>query len=184
MNSFYVRAVVVLVLCAAAFYLERYIENIGYTRAKALYETALAKQKLDAEKTLSAANARVLEAEQALALLKTQREKTDATNKQTVVALSDRLAQLASSNRLRDPHATAGCGCGGDTAPAATATAAGPGHADPAQTAGVLSAELTGLLQQLTREADEINIAYASCRADAIDMRKKLDELQIERRPP
>ena len=112
-------------------------------------------------------------AEQALLQAKNTQELKDATHRKTIDSLSDRLRTLAVNQRLRDPHAAQAPGCGaGHSSPAGdAATAPGGRAADPAQACGILSAELAEVLQRLTREADDINLAYASCRADAYTVR-------------
>lgn len=76
--------------------------------------------------------------------------------------------------RLRDPGATA---CPAASKNAETATAPQPGGEDVAETGRELSPELAGFLIEQAAAADEINIAYASCREDAITLREKLKEL-------
>jgi multidrug efflux pump subunit AcrA (membrane-fusion protein) len=83
-----------------------------------------------------------------------------------------RAAVAAGGERLRDPWAeSARCGGGGAGADGGPGAGAGPGARDGAQTGGLLSAELTRRLDQRQLEADTINIAYATCRADVYRVR-------------
>jgi hypothetical protein len=126
--------------------------------------------KIDAQEKAAATvlaqeTARVVATERALQNFKNIQEVKDAGNKKTVDTLSARLRDLAVNGRLRDPHAGRGGGSGG----ASGADAAGPGNRpdNGAGNSGLLSEDLTGLLGRLLVEADEINNAYISCRADA-----------------
>lgn len=135
-----------------------YIDARGYQRAE--------------DKFTRAADAAKIKADDATALLQAQldaakntQEMLDETHRTTIATLATQLRLRAGpAQQLRDPHAT-GCPA---TAPAAPAD---PGAGDGTQTGGLLSAELTGLLQRLTHEADEINNAYASCRPDSFSIR-------------
>lgn len=91
-----------------------------------------------------------------------------------VVALTDQLrASAGSAGRLRDPNA-AECGVGGGGAPGADPARTGGGAADAAEASGFLSANLTGLLLSQAKSVDDINVAYASCRRDALNLREVL----------
>src|SRR5205085_9938417 len=79
---------------------------------------------------------------------------------------------------LRDPFAPA---CSGEPAPGSGA-AAGAGGADPGQAGRLLSENLEQLLLALAADADSINIAYASCREDAVNLRAQFKSLQLS--PP
>lgn len=135
------------------------------------YKAAIVELKLAASAKLAKEKDKVAEREAALQEAKDQQELKDATYQKTTADLSDRLRRAAGpAGRLRDPHAP-GCGAssGGATSQAAAATAGGA--ADPAEAGGLLSVPLTDLLAEVLRESDEINIAYASCRADAYTVR-------------
>lgn len=104
--------------------------------------------------------------EKALAKGKKQTEEQevkDTVNEQTITILADKLHVA----RLRDPNA----GRGQNNSPS-TPSSNGSGQENTTEASGLLSTELTGLLQRLTSEADEINNAYISCRADAYNVRK------------
>jgi len=171
MTDILIKLGVVLALLVALFFGERYIEGRGADRQLAIDTAAITKQKAEAVATLASETDKVHAAEWALQDFKNNQELQDADHKKTVTDLSDRLRRIAgAAGRLRDPNA-AGCGPGGGGATNQAATAAGGGPANPTQAGGLLSAELSGLLAQLTKEADDINVAYTSCRADAYAVR-------------
>jgi hypothetical protein len=97
----------------------------------------------------------------------------DANNQAAVdKARADlRAARAAHGGRLRDPNATGGGGCGGAGAAAGPGAGAGAGAAGAGEAGGLLSVQLSDLLARLTGEADDINRAYAACRADAYTVR-------------
>lgn len=150
-------------------------QGIGAREERAAWEAATAKQKVEAASTLAAVTTRALTAERALNAARAAQEKTDAENKKL---LADQRANPLPGSRaaggigLRDPHAT-GCRCGGGGAASGTAPGAVAGAGDATQASGLLSEPLERLLLELTDEADALNIAYASCRADAFEVRKK-----------
>lgn len=156
------------------FFGEQYIEGLGYDRAKAEDAAQIEQNKRQAADKLAAETTRASNAENALQALKNAQDLKDAQHEKTVADLSDRLHRAAGpAGRLRDPNAApdAGCRPGGGSPPGQAAATPAEGPKDPAQAGGLLSADLTGLLQRLQFEADEINTAYASCRADAYTVR-------------
>lgn len=165
------RGLALLALLAGIYALERHIEQRGYDRARNDCATSLALLQASAATSLAEQTAKTLSAEQALRVANNKQDLQDATHQKTIMDLSDRLRRAAGpAGRLRDPN-TSQCGGSGHSPPgdAATATAAGP--ADRAQAGGLLSEPLTELLQRLARDAEDINAAYASCRADAFTLR-------------
>ena len=144
----------------------------GEEANKKIYQAALDRQKIRAAATLASETSKVADREAELQEIKNQQDQKDATHKTAIADLSDRLRRAAGpTGRLRDPHATPGCG-GGSSGPAGeAATATAGGSADPAETGGLLSVPLTDLLAEVLRESDDINAAYASCRADAYTLR-------------
>ena len=171
MTNILIKAALVLALLAALFFGEQYIEGRGYDRAKTEDQAATNALKAQAAATLAAETTKTRSAEQALQKQTDSQNRKDHAHEKTVTDLSDRLRLSAGQlGRLRDPQA-AGCGGGGGSTTGDPASGAGAGAADPAQAGGLLSAGLTGLLQRLTLEADTINTAYASCRADAYTVR-------------
>lgn len=150
-------------------------QTIGEQRATARYELALSNQKAAAADLLAAETARANEAERRARELLAEQEKRDAKNVNTVAGLQARLRALAGpAGQLRDPNAQPGRGCGSGGAIGAPAADPGSRPPDKSEAGGLLSAELSGLLQRLTFEADAINVAYASCRST----------LTAERLPP
>lgn len=139
-------------------------------------KTAIEKIKADAAKELADQTGKTLALQAKLQDLKDAQEIRDAQNRKAVAVLSDRLRAAGGPTlRLHDPFQIGGCGGGGGSpAPQGAASAVGSGD-NPAEAGGLLSAELTGLLGSLTREADDINVAYISCRADAQSLRDTLN---------
>lgn len=166
------RGLAVLAVLAGLYALERHIEQRGYDRATAVHTAVIKQLQAEAATTLATETAKTRSAEQALATAKNNQELQDATHQKTIAGLSDRLRSATGpAGRLRDPNATQ-CGGGGGSPPGdpATSTAAGP--TDGTEACGPLSEPLTELLRRLTRDADDINAAYASCRADAYTLRR------------
>lgn len=99
-------------------------------------------------------------------------ERADDANKEIVAGFEVKLraARALSAGRMRDPNAT-GCRSGGQDPGGQGASGPVSGGSNASEASGLLSAELTGLLDKLTGEADDINVAYASCRADAFTIR-------------
>ena len=172
-TSLFVKAAIAAGLVLALLLALRQVDQRGYDRAMAEATAATNTLKAQAAATLASETAKTRHAEQALQAIKNTQELQDAAHQNTVADLSDRLRRLAGpAGRLRDPHA-AGCGGGSGGAPGAAATTPGDRAADPAQTGGLLSVPLTELLGRIVREADTINVAYASCRADAYAVRQQ-----------
>lgn len=162
----------VLALLAGLYFAEQYIEGRGYDRAKAEDQAAIEKVKREAADTLAGEIQKTRKAEQALQDITNTQNLKDANNAKAVTDLSDRLRRIAGpAGRLRDPHAGAGCGGGSSGAPCADPGASSDSPADPAEAGGLLSVELSGLLRERLREADDINDAYISCRADVYTVR-------------
>jgi hypothetical protein len=158
-------------LLAGAYALVGHIEQRGYDRAADKFTAAIHHLQADAANTLADQVSKTRAAEQALHAAKHNQEIQDAKHIQTIAAYADRLRAAAGpAGRLRDPHAPQ-CGGSGDRPPGDPAPAAAAGATNRAEAGGLLSAELSELLRRLAREADEINAAYASCRADAVTVR-------------
>ena len=166
-------AIALAAIVAAVLGYGHYQYRKGVTITTATYEAALTRQKLEAATTLATETAKVAAVTQRLNDTLHNQEIQDATNQATVAKYQADLRRMAdSSGRLRDPNAGRGCGC--DSAQGDIATSASAGAADRAEAGGLLSKELSGLLLKLTADADEVNIAYASCRADALNVRELL----------
>ena len=161
----------IVVMCGAlVFGQHRYAQ--GEAAATERDKTAIAMMKAEAAKALAAETAKTRAAEQALNDFKNSQELKDAQHLQTIADLSQRLRTLAgASGRLRDPHAT-GCGGGGSSPSGDNPSPSGTGAADGAETGGLVSEPLSRLLLELTVSADQINAAYASCRAYAFEVSK------------
>lgn len=171
MTDILIKIAAVVALLAVLFFGEQYIEGRGYERAMYEARAQIEGSKRAAADRLALEIQKTRAAETALQTFKNDQELKDATHQKTVASLSDRLRALSDpSGRLRDPHA-GGCRPSSGSTPSEAAPTPGDRPTDPAETSGLLSAELSGLLQRLAREADDINTAYASCRADAYAVR-------------
>lgn len=152
------------------FYGEHRYEQ-GDAGASLRYGLKFTQLKLSAAADLAKEMLKTKSVEDAMADALRNQEVKDAESQTAIIALSNRIRVLAGpAVQLRDPNAA---GCGGSRSSPAPETfasaSAGPG--DGAETGGLLSTQLTGLLQQLTQEADAINAAYTSCRADSFEVR-------------
>lgn len=147
--------------------------GIGDARTSVRYEKAIAQQGTDAAKQIAAEIAKTAAAEKTLQDFKNQQELIDAKNQTTVANLSSQLlARAGPAGQLRDPNAT-GCRGGSGSAKSATAAGADDRADDGAEAGGLLSKQLTQFLLAQAIDADEINNAYASCRADAQAVRRR-----------
>lgn len=165
------RVLALAALLGGLYMLERHIEQRGYARAEADYTAAIKRLHADAAAQLAEEVNKTRAAEQALNEAKNNQELKDATHTQTIASLSDRLRRATGpAGRLRDPNA-APCGRSGGGPEGGPATPADAGATNGPEAGGLLSAELAELLRQLTFDADTINAAYASCRADAYTVR-------------
>jgi len=163
-------AAVIVALAASLLFYQAWA---GHQRklGAAPYIAAIERQKAEASKALAVEVEKTRAANQALLYFKNIQEKIDAKNQIKIEGLSTRLRAAAGpAGRLRDPNA-ARCGSGGSGATATDSTSAIDSASDGADAGGLLSAELTGLLLEQARIADQINAAYTSCRADSITLR-------------
>ncbi len=171
MTDILIKIAAVVALLVLLFLGEQYIERRGYDRAMYEAQAQIEGSKRAAADRLALEIQKTRKAEQALQTFKNDQELKDAAHQKTVASLSDRLRALADpSGRLRDPNA-ARCGPGSGRPQDDPPAAPGDRPGDATEGGGLLSAQLSGLLQRLTREADDINVAYASCRADAYAVR-------------
>lgn len=162
---------IALALAAAAWRIHAKADSAGYARAQAAYQAEINRLQTEAAATLATETNRVRLAEQTLQAAKNSQEIKDAKNTQAITALSASLRAAAGpAGRLRDPHATQ-CGGSSDRPPSDPATTTSVGATDPTQTGWLLSKQLTEFLFEQARKADDINAAYASCRADAYTVR-------------
>lgn len=143
--------------------------GIGDAAATQRYNAAIAAQKADAAAKLEDARKRVENAEGTAAALRQDQDLKDTKNAKIV---ADLRGQLRDARGLRDPYATpVRCGAGGAGAGAESAASAATGGNDATQANGLLSPQFAGMLQHWAAEADAVNIAYASSRADAERLR-------------
>jgi hypothetical protein len=170
MTDIVIKIVLVLGLLAGLFFGEQYVERLGASKQAATDQVRVDQLKQAATAELLALTNGAQALGTALQKTVTDQNLKDADHEKTLANLS---TKLRAAMRLRDPHAV---GCGGSSGgPPSPAT--GPADSSPAdgsQTAGLLSAELSGLLQRLQSEADNVNAAYASCKSDAISIRALL----------
>ena len=166
-----IRLAACLALVVVLVFGEQYIEGRGYDRAQSEYTSAINDQKAKAAAMLASEIAKTRSAELALQTILNTQNLKDADHVKILAYLSDRLRRAAGpTGRLRDPHA-AGCGAGSGGSTGEAAATANGSATDAPQTGGLLSAAATEFLFTLTREADTINAAYASCRPDAYAVR-------------
>lgn len=131
-------------------------------------------QKLEARDKLAAETGKVAQLERELNQLKSQQEIEDEGHQKTVNDLRNRLLRAPTvPGRLRDPNQASGCGAGSSGASASAASVPVGSEDHRAKAGGLLSEELTGLLQRLQFEADEINVAFASCKAYSTEVERK-----------
>lgn len=143
--------------------------DVGATAERAEWQARIDAQKAEAAELLADAKMRVEKAEGVAATLRQDQDLKDAQNVQTIAGYERR---LATAGRLRDPNASpARCGSGGASPGPQSAIGASTGADDTTEAPGLLSADLSGLLRTLTREADELNNAYITSRADAAQLR-------------
>jgi hypothetical protein len=170
-------AVLVLFLWGGAMHHERNEargeRDVAVAQLDSLIKKVVA-QKLEARLLFEKLTAEVKQLQARLNDAQKAQEKKDANNKATIDAQARRLADAAAAHggQLRDPN---GCGRGGASPEGQGGAAAGTGEEHRAEAGGLLSAQLSRLLGKLTREADDINAAYESCRADAVNVRQALE---------
>lgn len=164
-----------LILAAIGLIWSAGITTTGYIKGRAAgveitterFESQIAKQKIEADKLIATETANVAATEKKLRDFKDNQEITDATNQKKISKLSNDVRHLSGAlGRMRDPHSSNDCGPKGSPS-----TSSGNSENNGAENGGLLSAEISQLLSTLTREADEINAAYISCRSDAFSIR-------------
>ena len=149
--------------------------DIGRDEKTVYYEKIIQDQKVEASKILAKETAKVQATKDALQEAKNNQEVRDGKNEKTIQILNAKLRDLADANgRLRDPkngRRVSGTFSANNNPP-------NPGDCpdNGTETSGLLSAELSRLLQKLTAEADEVNLAYISCREDSIGVRAVLNK--------
>ncbi|MGJ7529871.1 hypothetical protein [Variovorax sp. GB1P17] len=138
--------------------------------------SAIKTQKDEAAATLRTLNASVLAQQKTIDAAHAAQEQKDAANVQVVAGLQQGLHDALTSRggRMCNP-AAAGRGSGSGGAAGQATSSVEAGAADRPQAGGVLSADAQGLLGRLMKEADDVNNAYASCKADASVVRDGTD---------
>ena len=148
--------------------------DAGEAHQSAVDGAAIQQQKIEAAATLAQETNRANEATRKLASNVADQEKKDVANSNAIDDLAGQLRTAAVNGRLRDPNARRGsCSSGPASGPTRPASA---GQGDGAEAPGLLSTELTGLLQRLQREADVINNAYTSCRNERWGLQQELNK--------
>ncbi len=161
-----ITAIVIAALLGGWYYGQRQYQA-GQAEATHRYTASISAIKAEAVKILAAETAKNRATEQALHAALDKQNTKDSTNEKTIFALSGRLRNLTdSAGRLRDPHAP-GCGPCSSGPPSEAAADTVAGAADTAPASWALSKQLTEFLFQQAADADTLNAAYASCRADA-----------------
>jgi len=175
----WLKIVIALALAAAAVAGYKYWEDeVGDTREEIVttrLNKQLADQKLEAAGILAVETAKVKTLEGKLALFKTNQELTDANATKTITGLQrDLRTARGPAGRVFDPNQVR-CGRGSDDTQGTAVAGSNGSPADRAETGGLLSVQLTNLLDGKLFEADAINVAYASCRSTLINDRKVLN---------
>lgn len=162
-----------LALIAGYFAWEHNIRADEKTKVDKVWEAKLDKQKVEASNLLAVETAKVGALELKWSTFKNQQEIRDGKAQQVVAGYKNRIASLLSSNggRLRDPNAETGCRDSGGGPKSQTPPSPGNSAEHPTPTGGLFSEEASRLFIELTSEADQINLAYASCRADSLNLR-------------
>jgi hypothetical protein len=181
MNLLFIKAGAAVALLLALVFGVRMWTNSIRASERALvvaeYNIQIDKLQSDARDTLADVTAKVESGNKKLRDAKEIQEFNDVVNTKALAMLADRSHALASAGMLIDPNAQA-CGCGSSGTAFANSTTPSAGVGNPAKAGGVLSRPLSQLLFDITRDADEINVAYISCRADALAIRAALNQAQ------
>lgn len=148
---------------------EKHIRSDERSKVVAEYNAKINQQKEEAAKVLIEETAKVAAVEKKLRDAKDKQENDDAINTKAISLLADKLR----STRLFDPNGV-GCGQGSGAAQGSNSSGASLSPNNGAEGGGFLSEATSDFLRQQTRLADEINNAYASCRADAKMIRTTL----------
>ena len=135
--------------------------DVAFKAGAASIQKLWDKDREQANQALIAANNQVVQKEHELQIALSKQEVKDANAKKTITQLATQLASM----QLRDPNAAH------SVKPNNSSASTNDSRNDTSETNGLLSEELTGLLQSLTRDADEINAAYASCQQNAFEVR-------------
>jgi hypothetical protein len=141
-------------------------------------EGGIASQKREAAAELRAANASALALQRAIDDGRAEQEKNDVKNREISDGLRGELRDLRTAQRLqRAAEAARRSGGGGGGAPNPAGAAAGDSAGSAAEASRLFPAPAAGAgdvdsLEDFDAyEADIINLAYASCRADGLRLR-------------
>ena len=141
-------------------------------------QVAVSQQKAEASAALAEAGGRILAAERDAAEARAQQELRDAKATKIIQKQSAELIAMSRAgggSGLRDPNATDVCRGSSPGTDTKGASYTNDRPADTTETFRVLSGPLEELLLKITREADEINNAYAGSAQDGKDLRKLID---------
>jgi hypothetical protein len=143
------------------------------------WQTAIDKLNTEAATKLAGETRKVLALERALADITAKQEADYEKRRFDTHAAAMQLDRAAADHGgvFVDPN---GRSCGG-SAQAEGPRSAASGEIHPAEAGGVLSVQLSNLLREKLREADDINDAYALCRGTAIGVTDKINEGTEER---
>ena len=175
MNPLLLKIGGVLALLGALFFGEQYIEGLGAKKEVLACSAKIEAGNAQAGRDLAAATAKVADQQIKLQAVVDQQNIEDSKHEETSAILTDSIHTLAGlyAGRLRDPNTKPSRG-GGSCSDAISQVAGTPDDrgGNGAEANGVLSTDLTGLLQRLTKESDRINDAYTSCRSTAVKDRQ------------
>lgn len=162
-------------IAVALFGAEQYIESLGADKANLVCNAKFDGLTIEAGRKLAEATARETAYKNAVQAFVNTINGRDRDHEKTVTVLSGRLRDLANSDgRLRDPNAEV-CGGGGGSAKSGPGGDSFGGATGRSETNGLLSKQLSELLQDRLREADEVNNAYDSCKPLLIKLSEKRD---------
>ena len=175
MDSIFIKIGGVLALLTALFFSEQYIEGLGAKKEVLACSAKIEAGNAQAGRDLAAATAKVADQQIKLQAMVDKQNIEDSKHAETSAILTDHIHTLAAlyAGRLRDPNASPSRG--GGSCSGAVSQVAGTANdrgGNGAEANGVLSTDLTGLLQRLTKESDRINDAYTSCRSTAVKDRQ------------
>lgn len=157
-----------LMLCLLLAWAASHYRNQSLASATQLHElsAAVEHQKREAARTLATLTAQRDAKQAALDTAHQQQEKADATATLEITRLQSELATRPVRVRIAPQPATSGQRCHGTAGD--TATGADHRAAHAAQTIGLLPEPNSRRLAAVIAEAETINAAYASCRAQLL----------------
>ena len=171
MTGILIKLIAVVALLGALFFGYQHILQQGRDEQAAIDQVAIDKIKGEAKDKLALETAR---ADDLTAKLQSMTDKQNEKDQEHETTVTDLYGKLAALGKLRDPHAS-GCRSSSSSTTTKATSLAVAGAADGAETDGVLSAELSGLLRARVLEADQINNAYDSCRTWSATVKQLLN---------